>query len=287
MKSDKVFITLYDISMSMNGETSAEPLIKKVIQKLLYHTSFSSGFYFEGIKKNERRGDYDSVLVYGIGDLHLSGRLDLRYDLPAELCTGKGGFIQDEELLSAIFEGTYYECLRLPVADDAMFVLLSSSREHNEMARAEFFEPILNNFAKKLKLCRLNDNYHVTVESEIENARSLSKRYKQAVEFSSDIIMFVETTGKKFVDANKAAAAALGYSVEELSELTFPDIVDNYTMEDVTDAFKKLIYSDTELVEWPVKLKNKSGDLAAFHMKLYVVKEKMENFVIAVASKPA
>ena len=287
MKSDKVFITLYDISMSMNGETSAEPLIKKVIQKLLYHTSFSSGFYFEGIKKNESRGDYDSVLVYGIGDLHLSGRLDLRYDLPAELAAGRGGFIQDEELLSEIFEGTYYECLRLPVAHDSMFCLLSTSKEHNELARAEFFEPILNNFSKKLSLCRLNDNYHVTVENEIENARYLSNRFRQAVEFSNDMIFFIESVSKKLVDANKPALTATGYSLEELSGLNFSDIVDNYSSEDISEAFKKLIYSDAELIEWPVKLKNKNSDLASVNMKLYAVKEKMGNIVIAVAPASA
>lgn len=283
MKSDKVFIALYDISMSMNGESSAEPLIKKVIQKLLYHTSFSSGFYFENIKENKSRGDYDSVLVYGIGDLHLSGRLDLRYDLPVELAVGKSCFIRDKELLSTIFEGNYFDCMRLPVSDDAMFILLSSSEEHDVLARVEYFEPILNNFAKKLNLCKLSDDCAVTVEREIKNSRSLINRYRQSVEFSSDMFMFISTAGKKFVDANSSALSALGYSLEELTVLTFSDIVENYSSEDISEAFKKLTYSDTTVIEWPVKLKKKDGELISLDMKFHIVKENMENIVIAVA----
>ncbi len=69
------------------------------------------------------------------------------------------------------------------------------------------------------------------------------------------------TTGLKFVKLNKAFANFIGYTKEELLQMSIMDIIDEADSSVITELQKKLTTSDSDMIELEQLFHNKSGDL--------------------------
>lgn len=80
--------------------------------------------------------------------------------------------------------------------------------------------------------------------TERKNAEVKLIRFRAALDSSVDNIYLIDRTTLRFVDANRAAWNNLGYSRDELLDIGFPDIIQDYGFEGCAELLDKAIDND-------------------------------------------
>ncbi|MEW7983711.1 MAG: hypothetical protein AB2812_13325 [Candidatus Sedimenticola endophacoides] len=117
---------LYDMALTIGGETRVDALLSKVLQRFLYHTGFPVGLALTVIPDagRRRRGYIHTV----IGDHRLEEQQARRLELPRRLVRSEGIELIDDAGCLAVFgaERDYRHCLRLSFDGGNMVILLLS-----------------------------------------------------------------------------------------------------------------------------------------------------------------
>lgn len=221
MDRENILAILYDLAVVMGGEVNLKPMLTKTLQRLLYHTSFPCGMILLDIQKQTGDGNIEARLTLSIGDYELASYNGKAITAPAALLRGETAMVEDRSMLSALpCRKDYYSVfLRIPIDNSGVILLLSPCRPDADMPLAGIFQPIMNNLAKAILLCRHNDAYTQTLLSERDSARlefeRISHRNKLILDSVGDGIYGADIEGKTtFVNPN--AAKILGYEPEEL-----------------------------------------------------------------------
>ena len=146
---------LYDLALMIGGETQVPALWRKVLQRLLFHTSFPVGLVIQ----RELESEIVS-LTLAIGDHVLAGRIGKPLHLSAVLLEPGIALVEQPDLLPlSQASREYRHCLRLPVDDTYAILLMAPAKVVSDLPMTQVFQPVLKNLAKAVILCRNNEGY--------------------------------------------------------------------------------------------------------------------------------
>ncbi|HMA11958.1 MAG TPA: hypothetical protein VKO83_08725, partial [Steroidobacteraceae bacterium] len=154
MEHGYILSILYELALAIGGEVSVKPLLTRMLQRMLYHTSFPAGFVC--LDTNAAAADADGMLEVridaAVGDFELAGLLGQKVRLPARLLSGAAERSEDAALLTALpgKAGRYNAYLRLPIDGQGVIVLLAPHLPDTDLPLTQLFQPVMANLAKAI-----------------------------------------------------------------------------------------------------------------------------------------
>ena len=171
MEREYVLSVLYDLTLTIGGETQLAALFRKVLQRLLYHTAFPSGLVLSDYRI-EGEATYGCIVCV-IGDHRLEQRIGQSIELPDSLLSRKIELLDDGSLPTDLNQGNkYHHYLKLPVDERNLILLLSPHIPTTALPLTQVFQPVLANLSKSILLCRNSEYLTHTLESDRDQARS-------------------------------------------------------------------------------------------------------------------
>ena len=233
MNASPMLAVQYDLIRVIGGHLHLRPLLAGVLQRMLYHTGFPAGIVLEA---REAQG-LELYLVMGSRTLAQREDQQVLADVDwaggaVTLLQGPEGFGPAAELLRDF--GT---ALRLPIRDFGAIVLLGpADASAAERPWSELFQPVLENLAKAVLLCRNNEAYARRLEqdrdaAEARLAESLKTlqteraRLRTLVETIPDPVWLKDTNGR-FLLCNTAFERLVDSREADIVGKTDYDFVD-------------------------------------------------------------
>jgi PAS domain S-box-containing protein/putative nucleotidyltransferase with HDIG domain len=227
---EHLLAVLYDMAMTIGGEIDLDRLLTRTLQRLLFHTSFPAGLLFLDLPP--ATGDVvDAAPAAAIGDFELAACVGRPVTLPAVLLRGEAELREDPALLERLpcTVSHYSVFLRLPIEHYGVIVLLAGEPPPSDAPLVTMFRPVMENFAHAIHLCRHHALYTSGLVAERNEVRAGLERFRAAMDASGDVVMLVDPATDRFVDVNRAAERAFGYTREELLRMGPRDIDPRYT----------------------------------------------------------
>ena len=205
MNREHILSVLYDLTLTIGGEVKLDALLVKVLQRLLYHTSFPVGLVV--LDQTASGAGVSGHLAAVIGDHVLSAKRGTNVELPADLLRGSVALLADDVLLQSLPGGrTYRHCLRLPIDDRGTLLLLSPDILASELPLTQVFQPVLRNLAKAIQLCRNSECLTQSLESDLAESRNLL----QTVIDTAPVRVFWKDRDLRYLGCNPAFARDAG-----------------------------------------------------------------------------
>lgn len=223
MEHSYILSILYEMALVIGGEVSVKPLLNKVLQRLLYHTSFPAGFVCLNVPSGEAdaAGLIEVYIDAAVGDYELTGLVGQKIRLPARLLHGPAERGEDAALLAVlpVESSSYRAYLRLPIDGQGLIVLLSPQLPESDLPLTQLFQPVMANLAKAVLLCKSHDAYTgglIAARDTSQMALATSEEKFRAINAAVlDALIMVDDTSA-LVYWNPAAERILGYSAEEV-----------------------------------------------------------------------
>lgn len=171
MNREQILSILYDLSLTIGGEIRLDSLLKKTLQRLLFHTSYPAGVVFGALESGEF--GVSARLEAAIGDYLLVEHRGEHFNLPAGLLASEVELLSDAALLAPLsLDQSYQHCLRLPIDARTYILLLAPSPVESNVPLTQIFQPVLVNLAKAIGLCRNNERLTRTLAADRDDARA-------------------------------------------------------------------------------------------------------------------
>ncbi len=171
MNREQILSVLYDLSLTIGGELDVDSLLRKTLQRLLFHTSFPAGLVLAA-QHHTDFGD-SALLEKAVGDHQLIAMVGRRLNLPAGLLVDKVALLDDASLLHVFsLSESYTHCLQLPIDEQRCILLLSPVEPAGTLPLTHVFQPILANLAKALLLCTNHQRLTSSLEADRDDARA-------------------------------------------------------------------------------------------------------------------
>ncbi|MEZ5541976.1 MAG: PAS domain S-box protein [Pseudomonadota bacterium] len=171
MEREHVLSVLYDLALTIGGETRIDALFGKALQRLLYHTAFPAGLVLTDIQHTGAAACGRIVSVSG--DHRLKQRVGQVIALDPVLA-GDTIELLDADTLSADLNdnGQYRHGLKLPVDGATLILLLAVQPTAHSLPLAQTFRPVLENLSRSIMLCRSGGLHTRAPEQDRDRARS-------------------------------------------------------------------------------------------------------------------
>jgi len=173
MNREHILAVLYDLMLTMGGEVKLTDLLTKVLQRLLYHTSFPVGVVL--LDQEDDALGTACTLAACVGDHRLLARQGERLVLPADLLQGPVALLSEARALLHPLLGaeSRHSCvLRLPIDREGSLLLLAPEPPESDLPLTEVFQPVLANLAKAILLCKNNERFAQSLMSDRDKARA-------------------------------------------------------------------------------------------------------------------
>ena len=171
MNRENVLSVLYDLSLTIGGELEVGALLRKTLQRLLFHTAFPAGVVLVDLVEDDAGAS--ACIEAAIGDYHLIDRRGVEMRLPVGLLGGMVSLLDDPELLRPFSLGERYtHALRLPVDARCCLLLLSTVPPESSLPLRQIFQPVLANLAKAIVLCRNHEMVTRRLADDRDDARA-------------------------------------------------------------------------------------------------------------------
>ncbi len=162
MNRDEVIPILYEMALTIGGEISVGPLLTRTLQRLLYYTSFPTGFICLDLPTSD---DTDApvlttTLDAAVGDYKLIKQIGKQLALPKALILGNAAKEDFQDTLLAAIpatQGHYQAFLRLPIGKLGVVILMAPRMPETTLPLTQMFEPIMAHLAHAILLCRHYD----------------------------------------------------------------------------------------------------------------------------------
>ncbi len=170
MNRVRLLTMLYDLARVIGAQSSLPPLLKRALQRLMFHTGFPVGAVLRQVLSAEGAVlRLDTVL----GDHRMAARSGSTVDMPVAWAQGpiallRGALVQQGA--GTLLDG-YGAALRLPVPGFGAIVLLGKADRAIDLPIAELFPQILDNLSQAITLCANNDDYARQIEEDRDSAR--------------------------------------------------------------------------------------------------------------------
>lgn len=232
-KQEQLLIILYDLSQTINSETKLQPLLKKLLQRLMYHTGYTGGLIFNNEKTSDSQIHLN--LQIAIGDRQSKSQVGSFFD-PKIFPTDKK-YIDLSKL--PVRQDHYHTQLILPIPDYGLILLLGVE-EYVPHAYEQIFAPVLANLTKSIRLCQHSEMYTDSLIADRDRAKSNNERFRQALDTSSDFILLIDPETGNIIDFNLSSIRRLGYSNNELFQLHLDDLIEDAPLNLVVDLINRL-----------------------------------------------
>ncbi|MFW9617661.1 EAL domain-containing protein [Aquabacterium sp.] len=166
MKREHVLPVLYDLTLTIGSEVHVQPLLGRVLQRLLFHTSFPVG-----VALLSEPGHMALRCEVALGDQLLSARQGQALSLPSAYKEAESGWLGESDV-RALGGADRLVCgLRLPIPGCGVIVLLAPEMPRTELPLVQVFSPVLRNLARTVELCRGNDQLTQRLQDDRDKAR--------------------------------------------------------------------------------------------------------------------
>lgn len=212
MVNKDILPVLYDFAVTIGSETSLDPLLTQTLQRLLFYTSFTSGFVC--LDKPTGEGSNREMPVWidaAVGDYNLIGLVGRQINLPGDLLCGTGVCETGKpELLASLANKhtNYRSFFRLPIDGSGVIVLLSPDVLVTTLPLPQMYKPVMALLAKAIVLCRSND--------ERTNGLIAERNLLAGVFESSSSGVMLTDAEVNIIEVNPAFTRITGYSAEEI-----------------------------------------------------------------------
>ncbi|MBS1145341.1 MAG: hypothetical protein H6R14_2747 [Proteobacteria bacterium] len=171
MNRELVLSVLYDLSLTIGGEVSVDSLLRKTLQRLLFHTSFPAGVVLSDPSASAQ--GVSVTLASSVGDYLLAERHGTTFELPPGLLSKSVCLIDNAPALLAFsLDQPYSHCLCLPVDACYTVLLLSPGAPASALPLTQIFQPVLANLAKAIGLCRNSEQLSRALANDRDDARA-------------------------------------------------------------------------------------------------------------------
>jgi PAS domain S-box-containing protein len=222
MEHSYLLSILYDIALTIGREVSVKPLLTRMLQRLLYHTSFPAGFVCLGapFAEADSAGMVEVSIDAAVGDYELAGLIGQTVRLPKHLLSGAAESGKDVSLLESVPKSMRYRAfLRLPIGGEGVVVLLAPELPESDLPLTQLFQPVMANLAKAIVLCRNHDvstaGLIAARDASQQAQASSEEKFKAISSAVFDALMMVDDSGA-LVYWNPSAERILGYHADEV-----------------------------------------------------------------------
>lgn len=247
-KQEQLLTILYDLSQVISSEVHIQPLLKKMLQRLLYHTGFSCGLVLSNqILTDGRKAQR---LECSIGDRQLKQHLGKDQDVYFSQISGEIEKENSLDLSLLPVRKDYYKThLELCVPDYGLILLLGVDADKKSLPFKAMFSPVLSNLARAIQLCKISESYTKKLVADREKAETDNERFRQALDTTSDFIFLINPETGEIIDFNQSAANALELNKDDLPNLKLSDLFNRYSPSSVTELVNKLISCSGSVIE--------------------------------------
>ncbi|MFZ2161113.1 MAG: PAS domain S-box protein [Sideroxyarcus sp.] len=222
MEHGYILSILYEMALVIGGEVSVKPLLTRMLQRLLYHTSFPAGFVCLQVPSAgaDAAGMIEVRLDAAVGDYVLSGLIGQTIRLPSRLLLGAAERGEDASLPESLPGkfSQYKAYLRLPIDGQGVIVLLSPHLPDSDLPLTQLFQPVMANLAKAIVLCRSHDAYTgglIAARDTSQLALATSEEKLRAISTAALDALIMVDDNSTLVFWNPAAERILGYRADE------------------------------------------------------------------------
>jgi PAS domain S-box-containing protein/putative nucleotidyltransferase with HDIG domain len=223
MEHGYILSILYEMALVIGGEVSVKPLLTRMLQRLLYHTSFPAGFVCLALPSSapDSAGMLEVRIDAAVGDYELAGLIGQTVRLPAQLLRGAAERGEDATLLATLPEkvNRYKAYLRLPIDGQGVVVLLSPQLPDSDLPLTQLFQPVMANLAKAILLCSYHDAYTgglIAARDASQLALADSDEKFRAISVAALDALIMVDNRSELVYWNPAAERILGYRADEV-----------------------------------------------------------------------
>ncbi|MBL3526595.1 MAG: PAS domain S-box protein [gamma proteobacterium endosymbiont of Lamellibrachia anaximandri] len=225
MEREYILSVLYDLTLTIGGETQLDSLLRKALQRLLYHTAFPAGLVLTD-NRTEDGTTYGRITTV-VGDHLLEQRSGQILELPAILTDNSIELLNATVLPASLNSNEkYHYCLKLPIDDTSLILLLSPHKPTSKLPLTQIFKPVLANLSRSILLCRNSEQLTHTLESDRDQARSdlaialeRSERERTLLRSLNDTIpdlVWLKDPDGIYLACNKAFEGLYGTTEEKL-----------------------------------------------------------------------
>ena len=223
MEHSYILSILYEMALAIGGEVSVKPLLTRMLQRLLYHTSFPAGFVCIGkpFPEVDSVGMIEVRIDAAVGDYELAGLIGQTVRLPARLLLGAAERGDDDALLAWMpGKSSHYKAfLRLPIDGEGVVVLLAPQFPKSDLPLTQLFQPVMASLAKAIVLCKSHDAYTaglIAARDASLQAQAFSEEKFRAISSAVLDALIMVDDSSALVYWNPAAERILGYRADEV-----------------------------------------------------------------------
>lgn len=230
MNADQVLPILYDLAMTMAGETKPHALASSMVQRLMFHTGCSCGMLILNPKPDTDGKNFKAQTYVAIGSPVLRTMEGKTQDWPLELLAAEGV----ESVQGWLPAGaTYRYVFRLDLPDTGHILLLSTKPHKNSQKQKSLLAPIMAKFTMALQYALENEK-----TSQILNENEA--RIRDILESSPDWI-WEATPHATLIYSNRKSMDLLGYPADEVIGRTFFDFMPPQEAKHIGWTFRDLV----------------------------------------------
>jgi len=173
MNREYILSIINDLIITIGRENKLQPLLIKVLQRLMFHTSYPTGLILLDAKTDNE--GTKATLVASIGDRGLQRKVNEIITIPPVLLNSE----QIEDLSAdalidwSLATNRHYRCaLRLSLNHYGMIVLLSPEPPKTDLPFTQIFQPVLAHLHQSIELCRQSERYQQSLLTARDEARA-------------------------------------------------------------------------------------------------------------------
>ena len=173
MNREHILSIINDLILTIGRENKLQPLLIKVLQRLMFHTGYPTGLILLNAKTDHE--GTKATLVASIGDRRLQRKVNEMIAIPPVLLNSE----QIEDLSPdalvdwSLATNRHYRCaLRLSLNRYGMIVLLSPEPPKTDLPFTQIFQPVLAHLHQSIELCRQSERYQQSLLTARDEARA-------------------------------------------------------------------------------------------------------------------
>lgn len=273
MTAQQILPILYEISLVIGSQERLSTLLNNTLLQFIKHTGYQCGFIL--LKQNSRNDNRKYLLKAVVGDTVLANTQRKSYELPPNVQGGQYTFSEFSSWMGSIplRENFYHGLVVLEIPGIGYIFLMSHSQENSMANFSEIFLPVLSNFAKSIRLVRINERSLNALTRDRNRARKNLLRFREALDSSADYIFLIHPRSQTIADSNLTVLRKLGYSVQELKEKRIYQIVDLSQIE-WTRYYDDLMTGRYESIQRDTIIKRADGSEIAAGLRLTLLQRK-------------
>ncbi len=173
MNREYILSIINDLIITIGRENKLQPLLIKVLQRLMFHTSYPTGLILLDAKTDNE--GTKATLVASIGDRGLQRKVNEIIAIPPVLLNSEqiADLPPDALVDWSLATNRHYRCaLRLSLNRYGMIVLLSPEPPKTDLPFTQIFQPVLAHLHQSIELCRQSDRYQQSLLAARDEARA-------------------------------------------------------------------------------------------------------------------